>query len=140
MGVSVHQKSYDLLREMLRRRLVTAMQSGPDGIGAIAWRACAVTYELLCDHPVDRRGRCRSCRRPGAVFGLRRRRCRVYRAASFYLRQPNAFLFGHLTSELKLDGVAPDAGDAPAQPLQTPAVSAPPPHPGGAPRPVPAHG
>lgn len=47
---------------------------------------------LLMDHPIDRRGPCGSCRRPGAVFGPRWRRCRVYGKANVWLHQPDEAL------------------------------------------------
>ena len=88
---SVHQTSYQLLCESLERVLVGVTGSGA-AVGLVEVRSVAALYELLRDHPVDRRGRCRSCRRPGGIVGLRRRRCRVYRAAHFYLHHPdNAF-------------------------------------------------
>lgn len=122
MSKSVYQTNHDLLCEVLRRALRDAVESGPGGeIASDRYRVCAMAYELLSDHPVDRRGRCRSCRRPGAVFGRIRRKCRVYLTANFYLRQPEAFLLHHLARELQ----------------QTPAVPSPSPRAG---RPAPEHG
>ncbi|MDQ3762634.1 MAG: hypothetical protein M3460_13500 [Actinomycetota bacterium] len=80
-GSSVYQTSYALLCQKLRGVLVEKVQAGcgaVDGIDSVLRRASAALYMLLMDHPVDRRGRCRSCRRPGAVFGFRRRHCRVH--------------------------------------------------------------
>ncbi len=70
------------------------------GTGSIRCRACVVLYLLLCDHSVDRRGRCRSCRRSGAALGQRRRKCRIHVEASFWLRQPDDVVLRHLASEL----------------------------------------
>lgn len=104
MSPSVQQISYDLLCQGLRTVLLEAVESESDAaglIGLVEVRTCAALYGLLLDHPVDRRGRCRSCRRPGAVFGWRRRRCRVRIEASFWLHQPDrAFLLSRLADEL----------------------------------------
>jgi hypothetical protein len=70
-------------------------------------------------HSVDRRGRCRSCRRPGAVLGLRRRRCRVHGEARFCLQQPAEFLRSRLVCELGLTDLPP------AQSSVTPATGDP---------------
>ncbi|MGH3931430.1 MAG: hypothetical protein ACRDTF_15840 [Pseudonocardiaceae bacterium] len=124
MSQSVYQTNHDLLCEVLRRTLRNAVESGPgSGMAPVQYRVCAMAYELLCDHPVDRRGRCRSCRRPGAVFGRARRKCRVYLAANFYLRQPEAFLLPHLVRELP---------QTPAVPSPTPRAGRPDPEHGGA--------
>jgi hypothetical protein len=75
-GPNVHQTSYDLLCRMLRRVLLDGVQAGPDaigGIGSVHFKASTTLYGLLLDHPVDGPGRCRSCRRTGALFGWRRR-------------------------------------------------------------------
>jgi hypothetical protein len=104
----------DPLREALHSVLIAA-----DGIDSIQFRACAALYALLIAHPVDQRGRCRSCRRPGAVLGLRRRRCRVHGEARFcLLQQPAEFLRSRLVCELGLtdlpsvqDSVTPATGN-----------------------------
>ncbi|MGH3775427.1 MAG: hypothetical protein ACRDRR_06770 [Pseudonocardiaceae bacterium] len=105
-GLSVYQTSHDLMCQVLRKVLVDGTQAGPgaaDGIGSVECQAVATMYMLLMDHPIDQRGRCRSCRRPGAVFGSRRRRCRVYGKASVWLHQPDeALLLGLLVHELGL--------------------------------------
>lgn len=134
-GRTASQMSYALACEALRKVLGDALRAGPgeDGVGSVALRGCAALYALLLDHPVDRRGRCRSCRRPGVVIGLRRRRCRVLRAAHFALRQSGDFLASHLAGDLGL----------PAPPVQTPAAPPPPILPGGFPtagRPDPERG
>ncbi len=90
MSPRVRQTSYDLMCRVLRRVLSDAVQAGPDaagGIGSIECQAVATLYMLLMDHPIDPRGRCRSCRRPGAVFGPRWRRCRVHAKATLCLHQ-----------------------------------------------------
>ncbi|MGH4007579.1 MAG: hypothetical protein ACRDTH_05320 [Pseudonocardiaceae bacterium] len=89
----------DTLRDVLLAA-VTARPAADGGIGSIQLRACAVLYMLLHDHTLDRRGRCRSCRHPCALLGKRRRRCRIYVEASFWLRQPDDVVLRHLTSEL----------------------------------------
>lgn len=99
----MHQTSYDLLCEVLRTLLQEVVRSGArDQIGSIPFRASAALYALLMNHPIDRKGRCRSCRRPGALLGRRRRRCWVYLSAHFYLRQPGEFLLAHLAAETEL--------------------------------------
>ncbi len=117
---SVQQTSHELLRAELRRVLLASIESGPcsgDGIGSFQWRACAVLYQLLSDHPLDRRGRCRSCRRRGEVLGLCRRRCRMHVAAHFYLHQPDdAFLLSHLVDELEMADPPPLAVRAAPEP------------------------
>jgi hypothetical protein len=83
----------DPLLEALRGVLVAAAQLGSgtgEGIDSVQYRAGAALYSLLVDHPVDRRGRCRSCRRPGAVLGLRRRSCRVHAKAQMWLHLPGS--------------------------------------------------
>ena len=100
---SVQQTTHRLMSEALCRDLRDAVESGSlggGGTGSIRCRACVVLYLLLCDHPVDRRGRCRWCRRPGAVLGQRHRPCRIHVKASFWLHQPNDVVLRHLTNEL----------------------------------------
>jgi hypothetical protein len=110
MSPSVHQTSHRLLCEVLGGVLIEVVESAQvlvsiveseSAVGSVEVRAVAALYELLRDHPVDRRGRCRSCRRPGGVIGLRRRRCRVHRTAHFYLHHPDdAFFLSHLANEV----------------------------------------
>ena len=113
----------DPLREALHSVLVAAVEASPGaagGIDSIQSRACAALYVLLMAHSVDRRGRCRSCRRPGAVLGLRRRRCRVHGEARFcLLQQPAEVLRSRLVCELGLTDLPP------AQSSVTPATGAP---------------
>ncbi len=112
VNLSAQQTTHRLMSEALCRDLRDAVEAGSlDGgkTGSIRCRACFVLYLLLCDHPVDRRGRCRSCRRPGAVLGQRRRTCRIHAKASFWLRQPDDVVLRHLASELN-HRPAPAAG------------------------------
>ncbi len=98
-GPSVCQTNHDLLCRLLRKVLVDGVQAGrgaAGGIGSVECRAVATLYMLLMDHPIDRRGRCRSCRRPGAVFGPRWRRCRVHIKANLYLHQLDEVLLQRL--------------------------------------------
>ncbi|MCA1709170.1 MAG: hypothetical protein LC808_40175 [Actinobacteria bacterium] len=145
-GPSVHQTSHQLLCDALRGVLRAAVQAGPgaaDGIGTVACRAVAALFMLLMSHPVDRRGRCRSCRRPGAVFGRRWRRCRVHVGAGFWLHQPDQGLLLRLLADELTQHAAPPSGSAGSRttPAQTPAVPPPPPPRGSrAGRPDPDHG
>ena len=103
VNLSVQQTTHRLMREALCRDLRDAVEAGSldgGGTGSIRCRACVVLYLLLCDHPVDRRGRCRSCRRPGIKLGQRRRTCRIHVKASFWLRQPDDVVLRHLASKL----------------------------------------
>lgn len=114
---SVYQTSHGQLCEALRGWLSSAVEpdaSVLDESKSIQWRAGAVVYSLLHDHAIDRKGRCRLCRRPGAMFGWRRRRCQVHIAANFYLRQPEKFVRYHLSSELQLSGELPGAAPHPS--------------------------
>jgi hypothetical protein len=98
---------------VLRQVLGDVVQAGPGavgGLGTVECQAVAALYLLLVDHPIDERGRCRSCRRPGAVFGPRWRCCRVYVKASLWLRQPAEVLRCLLAQELGLTAVTPSAG------------------------------
>jgi hypothetical protein len=103
MRPSVSETSYALWCQRLRGVLADAVQARPDAageIGSVPCLASAALYALLMTHPVDRRGRCRSCRRPGAVVGFRHRRCRVHGEARFWLlQQPAEFLRSWLVCE-----------------------------------------
>ncbi|MDQ2882497.1 MAG: hypothetical protein M3Y48_15180 [Actinomycetota bacterium] len=104
-GRTVDETSHRLVCDLLRGVLRRAAQTGPgavDGVGSLLYRVSAVLYMLLLDHPIDRRGRCRSCRRPGAMIGLRRRRCLIHLRASYWLlRQPDkTLLFSRLADDL----------------------------------------
>jgi len=117
---SVHQTSYHLLCEALRDVLRSAVESRHGNrsvIGSVPYRAVVTLYMLLMAHPVDRWGRCRSCRRPGAVLRWRRRRCRVHGEASVWLHQPAEFVGSQLAREFGLvSGADPDA------PIPTPPI------------------
>lgn len=132
---SVHQTSNKLLREALHEVLRAAVQAGPgaaNGIGSVPCRAVAALYLVLLNHPIDRRGRCRSCRRPGAVFGRRRRRCRVHGAAHLYLRESGEFLLSHLARELGMTTPQTPAVSPPLPPRGFPRAGRPAPDHGGA--------
>ncbi len=155
MSATVYQTSHDLMCQSLRKVLVDGAQVGgrdaTGGIGSVRCRVSAALYALLMAHPVDREGRCRSCRRPGAVLGWRRR-CWVHIEASYWLRQPEEFLRSRVVQEWGLADQSPpgpgaagdresatsradsdgtdvlpridlEPGDPPTQPLQSPAVS-----------------
>jgi hypothetical protein len=111
-GRTVDQISHRLMCDALRGFLRQAVRAGPgavEGIGSIGCRASAVLYTLLLDHPIDRRGRCWSCRHPSAMIGLRR--CQIHLTASYWLLlQPDkAMLLSQLACELGL-GTAPPLG------------------------------
>lgn len=118
MDLNGDQASSKLVSKALRDVLRAAVESGPgatDGIESIHCRASATfhcrasatLYGLLTDHPVDQRGRCRSCRRSGGMLGLRRRVCRVHVKADYWLRQPAEFLRCLLARELGLTDLSP---------------------------------
>lgn len=99
---TVDQTGHRLLCDTLRE----AVRAGPgaaDRISSIRYRALVVLYTLLLDHPIDRRGRCRSCRLPGALIGFRRRPCRIHlRVSCWLLRQSDeALLLSQLVDELE---------------------------------------
>ncbi len=140
MNKNVHQIEHDLLRELLRRFLMAEVQSsrGAGRCGRVVCGAVATLDSLLADHPVDRRGRCRLCRRPGGP-GRRPRMCVVFRKAHYWLRQPTHRVLAHLAGEWGVDlaplpevadpeatevlpRVEPDLSDPPTDPLQTPAI------------------
>lgn len=79
-------------------------------------RAIATLYMIMMSHPVDRRGRCRSCRRPGTLIGRCWRRCRVHGEANVWLHQPTEFLRSQLARELRLDAPPPEADTTPGHP------------------------
>lgn len=107
-GWTVDQTSHRLICDALRAILRQGAQAGPhagEGIDSILYRASAVLYQLLLDHPIDRRGRCRSCRRPGARIGLRRRPCLIHLRTSYWLLHQSdmAMLLADLGDDLGLD-------------------------------------
>lgn len=124
---TVYETSYSVICQVLRRVLVEAVESGRgagSGIGSVQLRATATLYGLLLSHPIDQRGRCRSCRRSGVVLGLRRRRCRVRIAAHFYLHQSDdVFFLSHLGGELGLTASPPSRADAAESGGQRPPLS-----------------
>lgn len=87
---SIYQSSYEFMCTMLGKVLAEGVRAGlgEDGVGSVRCRVSGALYAVLQDHPVDERGRCRSCRRPGAVLTLRPQRCEVHREAHYWLRQP----------------------------------------------------
>jgi hypothetical protein len=118
---SAHQTIHDHLRRMLRGAVQAAMRSQVKGaVGSMGCRASAALDALLAAHPVDRVGRCRSCRRPGALLGRRRRRCLIYLIVRYWLRQPDEVLRSHLASETSLSASAltPRTDLGSTQPLQ----------------------
>lgn len=120
MNPTVYRTIHQLICEWLRGVLCDAVQAGPGaagGIGTVECRAVATLYLLLMDHPIDPRGRCRSCRRPGAVFGSRWRRCRVHSKATLCLHQlDDVLLLCLLADDLGLAAASP-----PAEPERAPA-------------------
>ncbi|MGB6165233.1 MAG: hypothetical protein WCF33_12730 [Pseudonocardiaceae bacterium] len=79
-GSGVDQTDHKLLVQALRTVLVDGAggeRGAAGGMGSDLFRACAALYGLLLDHPIDEWGRCRSCRRPGLMFGARWQACRV---------------------------------------------------------------
>jgi hypothetical protein len=153
-GRTVDQTSHRLVCEALRE----TVRAGPgalERVGSVRYRASAVLYLLLLEHPIDRRGRCRSC--PGVMIGLRPRPCQIHlRASDWLLHHPDeALLLSHLARELGTGRVPPRAaagtphrsgltvrartdrgdidmlpllaGESRTDPSQTPAVPFPPP-------------
>lgn len=125
MSLGVYEAKHKVLREALRGVVLAAVDSGngADGIGSIQSRASSALYALLCDHEIDRRGRCRCCRGRGAVVA-RRRTCRVFVAACFYLHQPDHVLLSHLASELQQANQAPGGVADPHTTHERPRVAA----------------
>jgi hypothetical protein len=115
-GQTVDQASHRLVFEALRK----TVREGPgarDGGGSIRYRASALVYLLLLEHPIDERGRCRSC--PGLMTGLRPRPCRIHgKASDLLLYYPDeALLLAHLAEELGASRVPPgSAAGAPHWP------------------------
>jgi len=145
-GPSAYQTTHDRIRQVLRTVLVDSMRAGLDTtgeIGSVQFRACAALYGLLRDHPVDQRGRCRSCQRRGAVLRARWHRCRMQGTASLWRQQLDVALLPRLlphepTPSLTSPPAAPGPARAddpedtdvlptittnpPTQPPQTPAA------------------
>ena len=102
---TVGQTSHRLISEALGDELRQAVHAGPsvaDQADSIRYRVSAVLYLLLRDHAIDRRGRCRSCRRPGAMITIRRHPCRILIKARYWLLRPpdQAHLLSLLAAEL----------------------------------------
>ncbi|MGH3772551.1 MAG: hypothetical protein ACRDRW_14340 [Pseudonocardiaceae bacterium] len=112
-----YRTSQDPLCQMLGKVLVDGVRGGAVGVGSVAFRACVALFGLLVDHPVDQWGRCRSCRRPGSVFGWRWRQCRVRGKATLCLRQLDEVLLLSLLAEL---GLAEELGLGDAPPPAAP--------------------
>ncbi|MGH4014431.1 MAG: hypothetical protein ACRDSL_11005 [Pseudonocardiaceae bacterium] len=118
-GPSVYQTTQAMVRRELREGLLdVGGWPGSGGFGSVVYRAAAGLYALLLEHSVDRRGCCCSCRRPGAVVGRSRRRCRIYPVAQHWLHQPRtALLVSSLVTELGLSVTPPSvAGSGPDRP------------------------
>jgi hypothetical protein len=112
MKAHAYQTEHSLLRKVLRRFLVAKLESSraTGESGQVACGAAAALDSLLAAHPLDRRGRCRSCQRPGWLG--RRQRCLVYVEARYWLRQPAHRVQAHLANELGVDPpTPPDAAD-----------------------------
>ncbi len=107
----MEQIRLDPLLQMLSEVLMEverAKRGAPRGLDSVPLQACAALYQLLREHQVDQRGRCRSCRRPGLVFPSRRRPCQVRSNATVCLRQlDEMLLFSPLVRELGLAAVSP---------------------------------
>jgi hypothetical protein len=117
---TVGQTSHRLISEALGDELRQAVQAGPsvaDQADSIRYRVSAVLYLLLREHSIDRRGRCRSCRRPGAMMSIRRQPCRILIKARYWLLRPpeEAQLLSLLAAELPAS--PPSSPSAPADPL-----------------------
>ncbi|HET9257201.1 MAG TPA: hypothetical protein VFO16_18655 [Pseudonocardiaceae bacterium] len=83
-----YQARYGLLRAVLRELLADVGKS-PRSVAELDWAgysAGAALDALLAAHPVDRHGRCRSCRRRGVT--RRRPVCLILVQAQYWLRQP----------------------------------------------------
>lgn len=114
MNPTRYQTEHDLLREMLRRFLVATAQSprGVAGCDQVVYGAVAALDSLLAAHPVDRRGRCWSCRHSGWL-GRRPAVCVVFLKAHYWLRQRAHRVQAHLVSELGVDVAAPSGASDP---------------------------
>lgn len=118
-GGTVGQTSHRLVSEALGEDLRQAVLAGPsalDRADSIRYRVSAVLYLLLRDHSIDRRGRCRFCRRPGAMITIRRQPCRILIKARYWLlRQPDeAQLLSLLAAELPASPLLPPSARSPS--------------------------
>ncbi|MGH3865625.1 MAG: hypothetical protein ACRDQ4_05700 [Pseudonocardiaceae bacterium] len=85
---SADQVIYGVVYTALRRILREGVQAGlgaAEGLNSLQCRFAGALYALLMAHPIDRRGRCRHCRRPGSVIGRRRQSCAVYLEVDHWL-------------------------------------------------------
>ena len=102
---SEHQAIYDVMYTALRRVLREGVQASPgaaEGLDSLPCRVSGALYALLMAHPIDRHGRCRSCRRPGSVLGRRRQDCVVYFEVSCWLSQPDPLLRARIAHQWQL--------------------------------------
>jgi hypothetical protein len=94
---TVEQTNHRLICDALRE----TMRAGPgavERVSSIRYRASAVLYLLLLEHPIDERGRCWSC--PGVLSGLRPRPCQIHvKASDWLLHHPDEVLRSHLARE-----------------------------------------
>jgi hypothetical protein len=104
--VNTYQGEHALLRTVLRRFLVDAVESssGAAEFDQLGYGAGAALDALLIAHSVDRHGRCRSCRRRG---WLKRRRpvCLVYVQAHYWLRLPVRLMQTRLASDFEPEAI-----------------------------------
>lgn len=108
-GRTVDQTSHRLVCEALREA-VRAGLGAVGQVGSIRYRASAVLYLLLLEHPIDWRGRCRSC--PSVMIGLRPRPCQIhFRASDWLLHHSHEVLLSHLAREFGA-GSVPSYGAA----------------------------
>jgi hypothetical protein len=102
---SEHQAIYDVMYTALRQVLREGVQASPgaaEGLDSLFCRVSGALYALLMAHPIDRHGRCRSCRRPGSVLGRRRQDCLVYSEVSCWLGQPDTLLRARIAHQWQL--------------------------------------
>lgn len=94
---TVEQTNHRLICDALRE----TMRAGPgavESVSSLRYRASAVLYLLLLEHPIDGRGRCWSC--PGVLSGVRPRPCQIhFKASDWLLHHPDEVLRSHLTRE-----------------------------------------
>jgi hypothetical protein len=102
MPAKADHASHNPLCQMLRKVVVDGARAGrgaAGGIESVECRAVVTLYSLLMEHAVDQWGRCRSCRRPGSVFGARRRPCQVHSKANLCLHQLDEVLLLSLLAD-----------------------------------------
>lgn len=112
MRPTVYQIEHEALREVVRGFLMAKVESSRDTGegGQVEFGAVAALDSLLAAHPVNRRGQCRSCQRPGWLG--RRRVCLVYAQAHYWLRQPAHRVQAHLAGEWGAESpVSPGVAD-----------------------------